>query len=174
MTRLVRRLILPVLFSSIAMQPVGAMPARIQRQNRDETRSTSLYRLSFTLHVFESSQDRKREFVMTVGARRSGRVRAITRVPVREGTGTRYIDTGVKCDAEYQDVQNGIQLQVEMVFSEISSAAAQTSPDSPLVYEWQSQVEKAVAPNELTVLSSYDDEQTNRRYRLEVTAEKLR
>jgi hypothetical protein len=167
------RLIFPLLFLSFAAQPIYAMPRRGQRQPREETRSTSLYRLSFVLHVFEGSNDRKREFVMTVGARRSGRVRAITKVPVREGTGTRYIDTGVKCDAEYQDAANGIQLEVEMVFSEVAPAA-QTNTDSPLIYEWQSQVEKAVTPNEPTVLSSYDDEQTNRRYRLEVTAEKLR
>jgi hypothetical protein len=110
---------------------------------------------------------------MTVGPRRSGRVRAVTKVPIREGTGIRYIDTGIKCDADYQDSANAIQLQVEMVFSEVAPATAQTSSESPLIYEWQSQVEKVVAPNELTVLSSFHDEQTNRRYRLEVTAEKL-
>jgi hypothetical protein len=173
MTPVSWRLLFPLLFLSFASQPMYAMPPRGQRQSREETRSTSLYRLSFTLHVFEGSQDRKREFVMTVSARRSGRVRAVTKVPVREGTGTRYVDTGVKCDAEYQDAANGIQLEVEMVFSEVAPAS-QASTDSPLIYEWQSQVEKAVVPNEPTVLSSYDDEQSNRHYRLEVTAEKLR
>jgi hypothetical protein len=169
-----RRLMFPLLLLSFASQSARAVPFSGQRQNREESRSTSLYRLSFTLHVIEGSQDRKREFVMTVSARRSGRVRAVTKVPVREGAGTRYVDTGVKCDAEYQDAANGIQLEVEMVFSEVAPAAAQATTDSPLIYEWQSQVEKAVAPNEVTVLSSYDDEQSKRRYRLEVTAEKLR
>jgi hypothetical protein len=174
MRRTVHRLIFPLLVLVFSWSLADAMPQRGQRQNREESRSGSLYRLSFTLHVSEGSQDRKRQFVMTVGPRRSGRVRAVTRVPVRDGTGTRYIETGVKCDAEYQDIENGIQLEIEMVFSEVAPTAAQTNTDSPLIYEWQSQVEKAVTPNELTVLSTYEDEQANRRYRLEVTAEKLR
>ena len=155
----------------LAWPALEAFPT--QRQNRGETRSNVVYRLSFTFHVFEGSQDRKRQFVLTVGERRSGRVRALTKVPVRQGSETTYIETGVKCDAEYQEIEGGIQLEVETHFSEVASTDGQIGSETPLVYEWQSQLEKKVPPNEPTILSSYDDEQSNRHYRLEVVAEKL-
>jgi hypothetical protein len=142
-----------------------------QRQNRPETRSSALYRLNFTLHVIEGSQDRKREFVMTVGERRSGRVRALTKVPIRQGMEVVYMETGVKCDAEYQEVSSGIQLEVELVFNEVAAESAGT--DLPLIHEWQSEIQKTVPPNEATVLSTYNDEQRHRRYEFVVTAEKL-
>jgi hypothetical protein len=142
-----------------------------QRQNRPEIRSGVLYRMNFTLHVFEGSQDRKREFVMTVGEGREGRVRALTRVPVRQGTQMTYMETGVKCDAEYQETEGGIQLEVELVFSEVATETVDS--DLPLIHEWQSQIQKVVPPNQATVLSTYNDEQRNRKYELVVTAEKL-
>jgi hypothetical protein len=172
--RTARRLLLPLLVLAFSAFPAGAMFQRGQRQSREESTSGSLYRLNFTLHALEGSEDHRRQFVITVGPRRSGRVRAVVKVPMRDGTGTRYVDTGVKCDAEYRETETGIQLEIEMVFSELAPPAAQTSADSPLIYEWQSQVEKAVISGELTVLSSFDDEHANRHYRLEVTAEKLK
>lgn len=174
MMRYLHRLFFPLLFLMFVWPQTEALPGSAQRRSRQEGRSGSIYRLSFTLHVFEGSQDRKRQFVLTVGERRSGRIRAVTRVPVRDGTETRYIETGVKCDAEYQDIEGGIQLEVEMHFSEVAPTAGQAGADSPLIYEWQSEVEKTVAPNEVTVLGSYEDEQRNRRYQFEVIAEKLR
>jgi hypothetical protein len=150
-----------------------ALAEPAQRQNRQEARSTVLYRLSFTLHVFDGSQDRKRQFVLTVGERRSGRVRALTRVPVRQGSQVTYVETGVKCDAEYQEIEGRIQLEVETHFSEVAPGSDAAADDTPLIYEWQSQVEKTVSPNEPTVLSTYSDEERHRRYELEVTAERV-
>jgi hypothetical protein len=151
------------------------LPEPLQRQDRPSTRSTVIYRLSFTLHVLSDSQDRKRQFVLTVGERRDGRIRALTKVPVRRGSEVEYIETGVKCDAEYEEIEGGIRLEVEMHFSELAPITGeQAAADTPLIYEWQSQVQKTVAPNEPTLLSSYDDEQGKRRYQLEVIAEKLR
>jgi hypothetical protein len=160
-----------ILVSFLLMVVPATEVSAFQRQNRPETRSGVLYRLNFTLHVNEGSQDRKREFVMTVGERRSGRVRALTKVPVRRGTEVVYMETGVKCDAEYQEVEGSIQLEVELVFNEIAAESAGT--DLPLIHEWQSQIQKTVPPNEATVLSTYKDEQRNRRYELVVIAEKL-
>src|SRR5262245_40799937 len=100
-----RRLSFLFSFLMLAVPQVRAFAETAQRQNRQETRSGVLYRLSFTIHVFEGSQDRKRQFVMTVGERRSGRVRALTKVPVRQGAQVNYIETGVKCDAEFQEIE---------------------------------------------------------------------
>ena len=121
------------------------------------------------------SQGVEQEDVVTllVGERRSGRVRALTKVPVCQGSEVTYIETGVKCDAEYQVVEGGIQLEVETHFSEVASTPEQGGTDLPLIYEWQSQVQKTVPSNEKTVLSSYNDEHSNRRYELEVIAERL-
>ena len=153
--------------------PMEASATSVQRGNREEVRSGRLYRLSFTLHVFTGMQDSKREFVMTVEEGRSGRVRALTRVPMRQGTEVTYVETGVKCDAEYLETPAGIRLEVELQFSELAPRSAEEGADLPLIYEWQSQIQKIVPPNQPTVLSTYREGQGNRRYELEIMAEPL-
>jgi hypothetical protein len=167
------RWINPLLLVAFTCLPADLSAAGLQRQNRQQVRSGPLYRLTFTLHIFTGTQDSQREFVMTVAEGRSGRVRALTKVPIHEGTGVTYIETGVKCDAEYLEIPAGIQLEVELQFSEVAPPSEQVGAELPFIYEWQSQVQKTVPPKQKTVLSTFKDEQHNRRYELEIVAERL-
>jgi hypothetical protein len=130
-----------------------------------------MYRFNFTLHVIEDGRDQVRQYMLILEERTGGKLRALTRIPVRERAETTYIETGVKCDAQYQEVEGRVRIEVETHFSD---AATAVPSDTPTIYEWQSRVELSLVPNETTLLSTYDGGGNNRRYTLEVLAEKLR
>ena len=162
-----------VSFLLLVMPWPAAEASAFQRQNRPEIRSGVLYRLNFTLHVFEGSQDRKREFVMTVGERRSGRVRALTKVPVRQGIGVVHMETGVKRAA---DRKSKAEYNLKLNWSSTKELRNRPARIRLLIHESRQLnviLQKTVPPNEATVLSTYNDKQRNRRYEFVVTAEKL-
>ncbi len=143
-----------------------------QRQVRIETRPTAMYRLKFTLLTFDGTRDQTRQYTLILEDRSAGKIRMLSKVPVRQGEQTTYVETGVKCDAQFQEIDGTVRLEVEIIFIDIAQPAAQGEP--PPINEWQSRVEATVLPNESTVLSTYDGGDTNRRFQLAVTAEKLR
>jgi hypothetical protein len=144
-----------------------------ERQPRAARPAASMYRLTFTLHVIESGRDQTRNFMLVLEERSVGRVRSLRRIPARLDENQQYIETGIKCDAEFQEIAGGLRLEIEMHFSD-AAAALETAGTPPIINEWQSHVEATVAPNEVTVLTTYDGGEGNRRYQFDVKAEKLR
>jgi hypothetical protein len=142
-----------------------------ERQPRAARPSAALYRLTFTLHVIEGGRDQTRNFMLVLEERSAGKVRNLRRIPARLGENQQYIETGIKCDAEFQEIAGGLRLEIEMHFSDAAPEAAGTPP---IINEWQSHVEATVVPNEVTVLTTYDGGEGNRRYQFDVKAEKLR
>jgi hypothetical protein len=133
-----------------------------------------MYRLDFTLHVIEDGQDKARQYTLILEERTSGKLRALTRIPVRQSADQiTYIETGMKCDAEYQEIEGRVRLEVETHYSDIASVSSPAA-DTPQIQEWQSHVGLSIVPNETTLLSTYDGGENQRRYTLEVRAEKLR
>ena len=149
--------------------------ARAQRTARGEfTPPRSMYQLNFTLHVVEDGQDNVRQFTLILEERTSGKLRALTRIPVRQTADQiTYVETGIKCDAEYQEIEGRVRLEVETHFSDVAPAGSQPA-DAPQIQEWQSRVGMSLVPSETTLLSAYDGGENQRRYTLEVRAEKLR
>jgi hypothetical protein len=138
----------------------------------EPSQARSIYRLNFVLHIVEDGQDTPRQYALLLEEKSQGKIRALTRVPVRESADRiTWIETGMKCDAQYQEIEGMLRLEVETHFSDMPSAR---TAEAPPVQEWQSRVELSIVPNELTLLSTYDGGENNRKYSLEVRAEKVR
>jgi hypothetical protein len=94
---------------------------RSQRTARaDSALPRSMYRLDFTLHIIEDGQDKTRQFALILEERSSGKFRALTRIPVRQSPDQiTYVETGMKCDAEYQEIEGRVHLEVETHYSDV-------------------------------------------------------
>lgn len=144
------------------------IPTIAEERQQRSARSSSMYRLTFTLHVIEAGKDQPRHYTLVLEERSGGKIRALTKVPVKQGADITYIETGIKSDAEYTETEGRIRLQVELQYTGI------TASDPPSIHEWQTRVESTIAANEVSVLSTYDGGENGRRYQLDVKAEKLR
>ena len=85
----------------------------------------------------------------------------------------RYIETGVRCDAEYREQDGKVILEIEMHFTDLLPPAEGASISQPRIQEWQSELETTLTPGVPTIVSSFEDVEGGRRYEFEVTAEKL-
>jgi hypothetical protein len=147
-------------------------------RQQPRTRSSAMHRLTFTLHVIEGDKDQPQNYTLVLEERTSGKIRALTKFPLRSGSETTYVETGIKCDAQYNEVLDGrVRVQVELQYTGPAGGApitaAPATADAPVLHEWQSRVEATVPVDEVFVLSTYDAG-TGRKYQLDVRAEKLR
>ncbi len=150
----------------------GPTPARSQDRSRQVERA--LYRLNFALHILENNERETRKYSLVLEEREEGKVRALTKVPISVVEGrVRYIETGMKCDAEYREQDGKVILEIEMHFTDLLPPAEGALISQPRIQEWQSELETTLLPGVPTVVSSFEDAQGGRRYELEVTAEKL-
>ena len=111
-----------VLFLLALTMPATLSAAETQQQR--VARSSSMYRLNFTLHVMDGEKDQPRNFALVLEDRTSGKIRALTKIPVKTGAETNYIETGIKTDAEYTELEGRIRLQVELQYTGVAGASA--------------------------------------------------
>ena len=164
------RPLLLMTLAAVVCAPALGSQERSQRTSRPA--SGSFYRLHFSFRVSEAGKDRTRQFTLMLEERSEGKVRALTKVPVRDNDSITYVETGIKCDAQYQEVEGKVRLEVEVYY--VDPPASGTPPFAPTVInEWQARVEATIPPNEVTTLSTYDGE-AGLHYQLDVKAEKLR
>ncbi len=150
----------------------GPTPARSQDRSRQVERA--LYRLNFALHILENNERETRKYTFVLEEREEGKVRALTKVPISVEEGrVRYIETGVRFDAEYREQDGKVILEIEMHFTDLLPPAEGALLSQPRIQEWQSELETTLLPGVPAVVSSFEDAQGGRRYELEVTAEKL-
>lgn len=135
-----------------------------------ETNSDAVYRLSFTLHVFDREEDRGHSYTLTVLDGSKGRHRAIAKVPVRQGATTTYVDSGVKCDVDVKSMGERVRLNVLIQVTDVVSRPAS---EPPVIYDWQAAARSIVIPNETTLLFNADTNNRERRYQLEVKVEQV-
>jgi hypothetical protein len=162
-----------LLLALAAAVSAPAMGSQERSQRPRPSASGSFYRLHFTFRVSEDGKDRTRQFVLMLEERAQGKVRALTKVPVRDNNTTTYVETGIKCDTQFQEIEGKVRIEVEVFYADPPAAAGPLPLAPAFINEWQSRVEATIVPNEVTTLSTYDDE-GGLHFQLDVRAEKLR
>jgi len=172
MKHLSKVLLLTLLFLPVlAAEPRSHLASEAARQ-RGPSRLASMYRFAFTLRIFEGTQEQIRQFELILEDRSEGKVRSLIKIPVRQGDAINYVDTGIKCDTQFQEIEGAVRLETELTYTDLANSTP--TADAPRIHEWQTRVNTIVMPNRSTLLSSYDGGTGSRRYRLEVLAEKLK
>lgn len=152
---------------------LSSSPARaVQRSPRPPR---AVYRLNFTLDILENNKRETRKYTLVLEERQEGKVRALTKVPISVEEGrVRYVEIGVKCDAQYREQDGQILLEVEVHFTSLLPPSEGAQISQPRIQEWQSRVEATISPGVATVVTSFDDPKAGRHYELAVKAEKLK
>ncbi len=152
----------------IATGPL-ATPALAQEED------LSLYRLDFRVTEFKNGDTAStRDYSVLSRSGKGVQIRTGNRVPIFPPDGVEYLSVGLHIDARIQEKGDRIQL---FVASEINSFVlpeqAGGSSDPPVIRAISSQVDTAVVPGELTMVSSIDDVMSDSRYQLDVTITKV-
>jgi hypothetical protein len=131
------------------------------------------YKLTYVLKEFdEGNVVNQRDFLLTVstGERYSSRMRAGSRLPVRDNEGkTNYMDVGVNLDTRLEDVPEGLALEVNAEISSVG-AEATASGSAPIVRQVRTNALALVSVNKPAILFTIDDPASRHRFALEVTA----
>jgi hypothetical protein len=163
---------------AISEVSAGVQQARTVRTDLAGRPSPAMYRLNLTLRMLgaanaDGAADKVRQYTLILEDRSPGKIRALTKVPIVQGDQTTYVETGVKCDIQFQETETGqVRLEVEAIFSELKPVPER--PQTPDIREWQSRVEATINPLETTILSNYENAAGDGRLQIEVHAEKLR
>ena len=135
----------------------------------------SLYRLEFLVTEFKNGDiASERTYSVLSRSGKGVQIRTGNRVPIFPPDGVEYLSVGLHIDCRIEERGSRILL---FVASEINSFVlpeqAAGSGDPPVIRAISSQVDTAVVPGELTMISSIDDVMSNSRYQLDVTVTKV-
>ena len=161
-----RLLFVPVLLAAVPLIAQEAAP-------KPPAPPRHFYKLTYVLKEFDEGKViNQRDFLLTVstGERYSSRMRAGSRLPVRDNEGkTNYMDVGVNLDTRLEDVPEGLALEVN---AEISSVGNDTSASgaAPVIRQVRTNALAVVPVNKPTRLFTIDDPSSRHRFELEVTA----
>lgn len=153
-------------FAEESSQQKSASPAK-------SAKLESLYRLNILLHVLNGTERLEtKTYTMLLREDETGKLRILTKIPIRGKEGKlEYIEKGVKCDAEYDERDGLLFLELELHYTDFSS---ESTAEQRLIQEIQFGVETILNPGASTIVSSLEGTEKNRRYEVEVNAEKVR
>ena len=136
-------------------------------------RSKPVYRLHFALHVVSGDERQTYNYELTLQDDEDGRVRALSKVPVGVAEGRiQYVETGTKLDAQYEEENGKVLLDVEIQFTSLSPTGGPRA-SQPTIREWQYEGETILAPGQSMTISRGEALEAGLRYELEARAEKL-
>lgn len=158
-----------VLALLVATAPLWVTPVHAAEDDQ------SLYRLEFRVTEFKNGDTAsERNYSVLARSGSSVSIRTGNRVPIFPPDGVEYLSVGLHIDCRFEEQGSRILLSVN---SEINSFVlpeqAAGSGDPPVIRAISSQVESAVVPGQLTMISSIDDVMSDSRYQLDVTVTKV-
>jgi hypothetical protein len=167
-------------------QAPPAPPEKQEQTSRSEAKIANFYHLDFTLsEVEDGKKTNARTYSMLAQVGTLNKLRVGARVPVVTSSSTmnpsnnfqfQYLDVGMSIDCRPQEQQGLLFLGVTLDSSNFTPppALSSSAPGQPIIHQMRADVNPLVTPGKPTVIATMDDPSSNRQYRLEVVATKVK
>ena len=158
---------------SAAFLLASAVTVCLAQTQPSATKSNPVYRIQLTLRDTEAGQQPNiRKFMMVTEERDWGRLRTGGKVPYSTGAGQfNYADIGTNITCRVFEHGDQVRIDYEVELSSVAKIDAETR--NPAMFQHKVSGTSTVALEKPTIVSTWDDAASKKRYEIEITPSKI-